>query len=106
MKTLKCLFLCSAIVLSVSVGSVFACGCGSLGGPEQTIENIVGHAVNTSIVVFQGKAIGIEYRKGLLTDFMSVRRDESGLPIAFETITVRFAVDRWWKGDMANEINR
>ncbi|MGE3468534.1 MAG: hypothetical protein AB7J13_16550 [Pyrinomonadaceae bacterium] len=102
MRSLKHLFAVSTIILAVAAASAFACGCG--GVPGQTVESIVGGAVNASTVVFQGKVIGFEYRKGITNDFMLDYRDERGKPIEYETMVVRFAVDLWWKGDLVREI--
>jgi hypothetical protein len=93
MKTLKFLLASFVITLSVTF-AVSACGCGGI--PGETLEELVGRAVNGSTVVFQGKVTGFEYRKGLL--------NETGPAIGYETMVVLFTVDRWWKGDLANTI--
>lgn len=102
MKILKFLLASFVITLSVTL-SASACGCAGI--PGETLEGHVARSMNRSNVVFQGKVIGFEYRKGIFNEFMSNRRSEDGKPIGYETLIVRFKVDRWWKGDLASEIS-
>ncbi|MEQ1646377.1 MAG: hypothetical protein ABL959_23190 [Pyrinomonadaceae bacterium] len=102
MKALNQILGSVFIVLGIAIGSSLACGCGSM--PGQSLESIVGNSVNTSTVVFQGKVVGFEYRKGIHNEYMSSQRDDAGRPIGYETMVVRFRVESWWKGDLAPEI--
>ena len=102
MKILKYFLALFASILSFAVVSIFACGCG--GVPGQTIEKAVVGAFNMSNVVFQGKVIDFEYRKGIRNEFMSNNLDAAGRPIGYKTMVVKFKVESWWKGSLASEV--
>lgn len=55
-------------------------------------------------MVFTGKVIGFEYRKGIHNEFMESRKKDSGKHIDYETLIVEFQVERWWKGEATSEI--
>ena len=82
--------------LLISATKVFACVCVNL--PEQTLEDLVKDGVKNSRVVFAGKVIGFEYRKGIPNEFMQSKG------IDYETKVVKFRVEQWWKGEVPREI--
>jgi hypothetical protein len=100
MKLSRTLFGLVFLIFLISIGPALACSCG--GAPSQTLEDLVGSAMNTSIAVFEGKVVKFEHRKGIPNDFMetypAANRPE------YETTLVRFEVSRWWKGDLAREV--
>ena len=102
MKSLNCLLALIAITLIALVPSGFACGCVVI--PGQILEDHVGKSVNLATVVFEGKVVGFEYRKGIFNEYVSGLRDAFGKPRKYETMLVRFKVDRWWKGGLAPEV--
>ncbi len=55
-------------------------------------------------MVFAGKVVGFEYRKGIPNQYMESRIKDSGKHIDWETLVVKFQVERWWKGEAALEI--
>jgi hypothetical protein len=99
MRSLRLILSTSILLLLASIGSALACGCGS--SSSQTIDDLVGSAMITSAVVFEGKVMKFEYRKGVPIDYLEndSLRNGSG----YETMLVRFKVDRWWKGDLTEE---
>lgn len=102
MKLLNQVLAFLALVLCVAAGSALACGCGGM--PGESFEGIIGGAVNTSSVVFQGEVVGFEYRKGIRDEFEPGQIDSAGRPLGYETMIVKFKVESWWKGDLASSI--
>ena len=84
------------ICILLSATKVYACGCFYL--PEQTLEDLVRDGVKNSRVVFAGKVVGFEYRKGIPNRFMQSKN------VDYETKVVKFQVERWWKGEVPREI--
>jgi hypothetical protein len=84
------------ICLFLSATEVFACVCVIM--PNETLEDAVKSSVKKSKVVFAGKVIGFEYRKGILNEFMQSKG------IDYETKIVKFQVEQWWKGQVPKEI--
>jgi len=82
--------------LLLSAAEVFACGCPS--SPNETLEDVVKYRVKNSTMVFVGKAVGFEYRKGIPNEFMQSKG------IDYETKIVKFQVEQWWKGETPKEI--
>lgn len=85
-----------AIWLFCSAASVFACGCVSVSSTEESIKQ--------SSVVFSGKVVGFEYRKGIPNWLMDMDAKRTGKPIEYETLVVKVQVEKWWKGDVPTEI--
>lgn len=75
------------VLILLCAESVSACMCG--GTPS------VAEARRNALAVFSGKVIAAGYQKG------AVHPD--GKP-AGEELTVRFQVERWWKGNLAREV--
>jgi hypothetical protein len=90
------------ICLIVSATKVFACGCAS--SPDESVSDAVKYATEQSTIVFAGKVVGFEYRKGIPNEFMESQKDDSGNRIDYETKIVKFQVERWWKGEPVSEI--
>ena len=84
------------ICLFLSATKVFACGC--IGLPNETLEDVVKNSVKNSAMIFAGKVVGFEYRKGIANEFMQSKR------IDYETKVVKFQVEQWWKGGVPKEI--
>jgi hypothetical protein len=84
------------ICLLLSATEVFACVCVQL--PEQTLEDVIRDGVKSSRMVFAGKAVGFEYRKGIPNEYMQSKR------VDYETKVVKFQVERWWKGEAPREV--
>lgn len=102
MIALKQILVSVFTVLGITIGSALACECESMKG--QSLDSLVGKSMSSSTVVFQGRVVGFEYRKGIHNEYMSSQKDGAGKPIAYETMVVRFEIERWWKGDLATEI--
>ncbi len=91
------------ICLLLSATKVFACGCGSSGAVISLTDAVKGE-VKHSTMVFVGKVVGFEYHKGIPNQFMESSNKDSGKHIDWETLVVKFQVERWWKGEAASEI--
>lgn len=90
------------ICLLLSVTKVFACGCFYM--PNESINDAVKSAVEQSKMVFAGKVVGFEYRKGIPNQYMESRKKDLGRDFEYETKVVKFQVERWWKGEATDEI--
>ncbi len=90
------------ICLFLSAAKVSACGCIYL--PDEVISDAVNNAVKQSTMVFAGKVIGFEFRKGIPKHYMVSRDKDADTQIDYETLIVKFQVERWWKGEAAKEI--
>ncbi len=84
------------ICLFLSATKVFACRC--VRSPNETLEDVIKYGVKNSTMVFAGKVIGFEYRKGIPNKFLQSRN------IDYETKVVKFQVEQWWKGETPKEI--
>jgi hypothetical protein len=84
------------ICLLLSAIKVFACGCAQ--SSTATLEDVVKYSVKNSTMVFAGKVVGFEYRKGIPNEHMQSRH------VDYETKVVRFQVEWWWKGETPREI--
>jgi hypothetical protein len=84
-----------SICLFLSATEVFACECPIL-STDDAFEN--------STLVFTGKVVGFEYRKGIPNQFIEWAEKHSGKPIEYETMVVKFKVERYWKGEAPQEI--
>ncbi len=84
------------ICLLLSATKLFACGCLQLS--DETLEDVVRYRVKNSTMVFAGKVVGFEYRKGIPNEFMQSRH------IDYETKIVKFQVERWWKDKVPADI--
>jgi hypothetical protein len=83
------------ICLFCSVTSIFACRC-VITPTEDHIKN--------STIIFSGKVVGFEYRKGIPNNFMDEQAKATGKFIDYETLVVKVQVKQWWKGDAPKEI--
>lgn len=90
------------ICLFLAASEVFACGCG--GSSDVSFSDAVNTAVNGSAMVFAGKVVGFEYRKGIPNEYMQSRREELGTDFEWETKVVKFKAERWWTGEPATEV--
>lgn len=94
------------VSLLLAVQLVFAgdvsASCGS-GTDDRPAGVIIGDKVRESSAVFSGKVTGFAYRKGTPNEYAEGLVREQGLD-GYETKVVIFAVDRWWKGDLAMEV--
>jgi len=90
------------ICLLFGATEVFACGCP--GSPDTNVSDEVRYAFQKSTVVFAGKAVGFEYRKGIPNQYMESLKKDSGRQVDYETLVVKFQVERWWKGEVTTEI--
>ena len=88
--------------LLLGVTKTFACVCALM--PDENLSDAVKRNVRESTVVFAGKVIGFEYRKGIPNEYIDAREKESGHHIDYETLVVKFQVERWWKGEVTSEI--
>lgn len=89
--------------LLLSATKVFACRC--VPSPtEIPISDAVKSAIENSTMVFTGKVVGFEYRKGVPNRFIELEEKNSGKRIDYETKVVKFQVERWWKGEAPTEI--
>lgn len=83
------------IFLLCSGKSVIACEC-----PVIPVED----AIKESSVVFSGKVVGFEYRKGIPNWSMDERAKETGKVIEYETLVVKVRVNQWWKREPPTEV--
>ena len=90
------------ICLLLSATKVFACGCVSM--PNESVSDAVKYATEQSTMIFAGKVVGFEYRKGIPNQYMESRKKDSGNNIEYETLVVKFQVERWWKGEATTEV--
>ncbi|HSK70237.1 MAG TPA: hypothetical protein VK892_00975 [Pyrinomonadaceae bacterium] len=88
--------------LLLSATKVFACGCFYL--PNEFVSDAVSNAVKQSTMVFAGKVVGFEYRKGIPKRHLVLREKNLDKQIDYETLVVKFQVEQWWKGESATEI--
>ncbi len=86
------------ICFFLSAIEVFACSCGGRRETNETLEDIVKSKVKYSTMVFTGKVIGFEYRKGISSEISEF------MPTDYETKVVKFQVDQWWKSEAPREI--
>lgn len=90
------------VCLLLSATEVFACGCGSMS--NENMRDAVQYASKQSTMVFAGKVVGFEYCKGIPNQYMESREIETGKHVDYETKTVKFQVERWWKGKATTEV--
>ncbi len=90
------------ICLLLSAAEVFACGCVS--SPDESISDAVKYATEKSTMIFAGKVVGFEYRKGIPNQYMESLKKDSGKHVDYETMIVKFQVERWWKGEATTEV--
>lgn len=90
------------ICIFLSAVRVFACTCVSL--PDENINDAVKSAYDSSTMVFAGKVVGFEYRKGIPNRYMGSREKDTGKHVDYETLVVKFQVDKWWKGEALAEL--
>ena len=90
------------ICLLLSATKVFACGCP--GSPDESLNDAVKYATEQSTVIFAGKVIGFEYRKGIPNEYMESLKKYLGKDFEYETKVVKFQVERWWKGEATTEV--
>ncbi len=83
------------ICLLGSFKTISACDCRSISTED---------AIKQSGIVFSGKVIGFEYRKGIPDLFMDRQAKETGKQIDYETRVVKVEVEQWWKGNVPTEI--
>ncbi|HEV2707683.1 MAG TPA: hypothetical protein VGV59_17325 [Pyrinomonadaceae bacterium] len=77
------------------MNTVFACDCALISTED---------AVNKSGMVFSGKVVGFEYRKGIPNEFMTTQGKEDASQTDYETLVVKIQVEQWWKGDVPAEV--
>jgi hypothetical protein len=96
--------ICISFVLSLllSATNIFACRCFSL--PNENVNDAVKYAAEQATMVFAGKVVGFEYRKGIPNQYMESREKDSGKHIDYETLVVNFQVERRWKGEATTEV--
>jgi hypothetical protein len=90
------------ICLLLSATKVLACNC--VFSSDESVSDAVRYATDKSTMVFAGKVVGFEYRKGIPNQHMESRRKDSGEKIEYETLVVKFRVERWWKGEATTEV--
>ena len=90
------------ICILSGAAKVFACGCVSM--PNESVSDAVKYAAEQSTMVFAGKVIGFEYRKGIPNQYMESRKKDLGKDFEYETKVVKFQVARWWKGEATTEV--
>jgi hypothetical protein len=89
------------ICLLLSATEVFACSCVSI--PNEDVNDAVQNAAKHSTMVFAGKVVGFEYRKGIPNQYLESHEKDSGKHNDYETKVVKFQVERWWKGEATTE---
>jgi hypothetical protein len=95
--------ICLAFFLfAVSCSAAFGCTCVSLDGAGQTLPDQVSSAVKDADAVFLGNVDRFDFISGFPSEIMEKRR-ESIPGLTWETKTVVFDVDLWWKGPLDAE---
>ncbi len=90
------------ICLLLSATKVLACSCFYL--PNEKVENAVNTAFKEATAVFSGKVVGFEYRKGIPNELLESQENYLGKHFDYETMVVKFQVERWWKGEASSVI--
>jgi len=72
--------------------------------PNKTVSEAVKYATHRSTLVFAGKVVGFEYRKGIPNQYLESLRKVLGKDLEYETKVVEFEVERWWKGKSTTEV--
>lgn len=89
------LLFSALLVISCYVYTSFACTCVDF--PDFTLEQKVQDALKHADAVFIGKASRFDYINGVPNDFLQMRL--ASVPgLTWETKTVVFDVDQFWKG--------
>lgn len=91
-----------AICFFLSVSNVIACRC--ITSPNENVGEAVNLAVKNSEMVFSGKVIGFEYRKGIHSEYMDSTNKNSAKPVEYEMKVVKLQVTKWWKAEASTEI--
>jgi hypothetical protein len=73
---------------------VYACGCP---GRSEDIMKAVSEEFNKSSLVFSGKVVEAKW-------IPIMEENASGKSIKAEVLTLKFAVDSWWKGKTKNQV--
>jgi hypothetical protein len=97
----KVIFL-FAICFLLSVSNVLACRC--IISPNENAGEAVNLALDDSEMVFSGKVIGFEYRKGIHSEYMDSINKNSAKPVEYEMKVVKLQVKQWWKGALSTEV--
>lgn len=95
------IILLFGICLFFGASEVFACVCMM---PGKDLAREVKFAAKNSTTIFTGKVVGFEYRKGIRNKYMESRIKSIGKNIEYETLVIKFQVDRRWKGEATKEI--
>lgn len=93
-----------SLSLFLLLGVIRAFGCSCVSMPDESLRHLIMRNVDGATVVFAGKVVGFEYRKGIPNEYMDSREKESGRHIDYETRVVKFQVERRWKGEVTTEI--
>jgi len=96
---MKQFILLVAISLCSTV-SLIACTCRNV--PPDKVEEYRSRDFKTYQAVFYGKAIGFEYREGVIDDFSEHLLKIKGGNVTLKTKLVKFEVKRWWNMSMGN----
>ena len=75
--------------------NVFACSCVS--SPDESVSDAVKKAAKQSTMIFAGKFLGYEYRKGISQRY-------ADKPIDYETQVSVFQIERGWKGETTSKM--
>jgi hypothetical protein len=94
MKRIVCLFFCVLFGLLFIQIDTYACGCS---GRTSDVSKEVIQDFNASSLVFSGKVVETKW-------IPIVKKNASGERIKAEVLTLKFAVDNWWKGKNKKEV--
>ncbi|MCA1626256.1 MAG: hypothetical protein LC778_21180, partial [Acidobacteria bacterium] len=94
MKHLKLLYF--FFFFCINITSAFACLCS---GTPTVAEELKG-----ATAIFSGKYISAEYRKGIVNEFRRVQEEIDGKKVEYEVLVLKFQVEKWWKGNLSNEV--
>lgn len=83
------------ICLFCSMTSVYACRC---------ITTSVEDNVKNASIIFSGKVVGFEYRKGIPNRYMDEQAKATGKFIDYETLVIKVRIEQSWKGNVPTEI--
>ncbi len=94
MKHLRLMYF--FIFFFINVSSTFACLC------DRTPS--VAEELKGATAIFSGKYVSGEYRKGIVNEFRRMEEEIDGKKIEYEVLVLRFQVEKWWKGNLSNEV--
>lgn len=86
------------VIIFFLVGASSASGCLCAG--TRSVEE----ELREASAIFSGKFVAAEYRKGIVNEFRRLEEEIFGKKVNYETLVLKFQVERWWKGKPVGEV--